>query len=327
MYVVSWHQAITPLNLCIFVLLLLRTQELIRSPESSDWLRFSRYAPLVRKLQYNVHSETHKDLHHSVFDQIARTRLQLNILPNLHTLDWTTRNMRDLEMSVVFMHERVKRLVVWVPFYDTLASEEAEVMAVPYFREVVTRLPEINHLDLRMEIPARLIIKPITDLLSSLSSLQTIILPNFHITTPVLNTLSHLPRLGTIQFEYAPSQGAGGSLADIQPVSPTFHPGAFPALFDLSLTAALGDMHKMLEMPYAPVNLTTLFVDCGVRIMRAAEELRAFLGCVGSVCQLLEALFLDLLWMEGDSIWPAREPEERITFEALEPLLACPNLM
>jgi hypothetical protein len=63
-------------------------------------------------LRYNIHSPTHKHLHHSIFNEIARTRLQLNILPNLNTLDWITGNMQDVEMNIVFMHEQVKRFVV-----------------------------------------------------------------------------------------------------------------------------------------------------------------------------------------------------------------------
>jgi len=43
--------------------------------------------------------------------------------------------------------------------------------------------------------------------------------------------------------------------------------------------------------------------------------------------QLLKALYLDLMWMEGGWIWSVRDEEERITFETIEPLLGCPNLV
>jgi hypothetical protein len=40
-------------------------------------------------------------------------------------------------MGVVFMHERVRKSVVWIPFDDhdepKLDGEEAEVKSVPYF--------------------------------------------------------------------------------------------------------------------------------------------------------------------------------------------------
>jgi hypothetical protein len=40
---------------------------------------------------------------------------------------------------------------------------------------------------------------------------------------------------------------------------------------------------------------------------------------------LLKALYLELLWMDSPNIFPERE--DRITFEVLEPLLACPSLV
>jgi hypothetical protein len=51
-----------------------------------------------------------------VFDKIARMRLQLDVLPNLGVLEWIMGCGGVLEMSVVFMHERVRRFVVWLPF-------------------------------------------------------------------------------------------------------------------------------------------------------------------------------------------------------------------
>jgi len=158
-----------------------RSYELCHPLQSSDWLRFARYAPLVRKLHYNIHSPTHKHLHHSVFNEIARTRLHLNVLPNLRSLHWITETMRDLGMGIMFMHERVRKLVVWIPFDNPDESEldggeETEVHSVPYFMEVATRMPRLTHLDLRMDIPARLIMKPLTTLLSSLPALKILIL-------------------------------------------------------------------------------------------------------------------------------------------------------
>jgi len=61
--------------------------------------------------------------------------------------------MRDLEMSVVFMHERVKRLVVWVPFYDTLASRRGRGDGCSVFSRGGYSFARDKHLDLRMEIP------------------------------------------------------------------------------------------------------------------------------------------------------------------------------
>jgi hypothetical protein len=75
-------------------------------------------------------------------------------------------------------------------------------------------------------------------------------------------------------------------------------------------------------MPYAPINLTGLFVNCP--FVLNAEGVYAFLKYIAEGCQI-NALFLELLWMGTPDIYPARE--DRITFEILEPLLACPHLV
>jgi hypothetical protein len=235
-------------------------------------------------------------------------------------------------MGVIFMHERVRKLVVWMPFNDHNDHDELErngemeVQEVPYFQEVATRMPHLKHLDLWMNVPARLITKPLTSLLSSLPALETVILPKHYITSLILTTLSSLLHLGTIESGDDPSQGIG-SKSDIQSISPTLQSGAFPSLFDLSLTATPTDMKRFLEMPFAPLNLTNLCVDCGVRIIQGTKETRAFLACVSEVCQLLQSLFLDLLWMNKPCVYPRREAKDQITFETLEPLLRCRKLV
>jgi hypothetical protein len=85
----------------------------------------------------------------------------------------------------------------------------------------------------------------------------------------------------------------------------------------LSLMARMDDMRRFLEMLYAPVNL-----DCPC--IQNAEGVHAFLKCIAEGCQMLKALFgADL---DGDTgIYSATE--DRITFEILELLLACPNLV
>jgi hypothetical protein len=229
-------------------------------------------------------------------------------------------------MGVIFMHERVTKLVVWMPFDDhSEFKRDVEVQEVPYFQEVATRMPHLKHLDLWTKMPARLITKPLTSLLSSLPALETVILPKYYITSLILTTLSCLPHLGTI--ESGCNLEDIRSISDIQSISPTLHFGAFPSLFDLSLTTTPTDMQRFLEMTFAPLNLTNLYVDCGARIIRGTKETRAFLACMSEVCQLLRSLYLDLLWMEKPWVCPMREAEDRITFETLEPLLRCRKLV
>jgi hypothetical protein len=201
---------------------------------------------------------------------------------------------------------------------------------VPYFMEVVTRMPRLTELDLRMNIPTRLIAKPLTAFLSSLpGSLETIIFPNYHITSLILSTLSHLPHLHTVQFEYfsAPSsctQGAG-CIANIQSLSPTLGTDIFPALSDLSLMAP----YKTYSAPRAPLHAGRK-PDEPVHRLRGAHDARRpgrtrVLGVRGRGMWLLGTFYLDLLWMDRPWVWPVRELDDRVTLDTLEPLFSCPH--
>jgi hypothetical protein len=296
------------------------TKQLAFPPQVTDWLRFSRYASLVRRLHYNIHAPTHKHLHHSVFDEIARTRLHLRVFPNLHTLEWITGGMNDMKMSVVFMHDRVKHFIVWVPFEKQIHLDRAS--PTPYFHDVAARMPKLTHLDLRMDVPSSLVTAPVINLLTSLAALETVIFPNYHITSEILTSLSTLPYLGIILFEWDSDQG-DGSLDDVQTVTPTLSQGAFPALWDLSLTSTLRDMRRFFELPFAPVNLTNLYVDCPC--LQSVEVVGGFLKSVAENCQMLKALCLELRWADFTGSHTTRE--NRITFETIKPLLECPNLV
>lgn len=304
-------------------------------PQSADWKRFDGYARRVHKLHYNVTAPHHKHLHHSVFDQIGRTRLNLIILPNLNSLEWVTHTVPDLIFSVLFMHDRVKHFGVWLPLYehdydhDSDRSLELEVQA--HFQDIVTRMSTLTHLDLRMNIAMRHIEKDICELLHGLPKLQELILPIFHQTSRIMTELSTLEHLGVIQFEYASEQGVG-DINDILSFSPTLLQGAFPSLWDLSLTASLADMTHFIKMPFSPTNLTILYIDCP--LIQSAVDLHEFLTTVSENCQLLTTLHLELLWVVlpdtgnnyiNHSLYPKRE--DQITFDVIRPLLAFPNLM
>jgi hypothetical protein len=231
--------------------------------------------------------------------------------------------MDDMERSIIFMHDRLKRFIFWVPFEEEQLHLDMEVVRqTSFFHQVAARMPSLTCLDLRMDVPSCLVTTPVTDLLTSLPALQTIILPNYHITSAILASLSTLPRLGVIMFEWGSDQG-DGSLDDVQQVTPTLTEGAFPALWDLSLTANLSDMRNFLEMSLTPMNLTNLYVHCPCS--QNADDVGWFLKCVADNCQMLKALYLELLWIDPMGVYTARE--DCITFETLKPLLACSQLV
>lgn len=293
------------------------------SPLPPDWKRFERYSRRVRRLRYSYSTaQTSKRLHTSVFTELASTRLSMHILPNLHTLHWITYDNDELVLSKVFMHDRVKTFAVFIP----VCASESFVINPPkqFFDEVIARMPALTHLDLRMQVPVRYVEDDVRSLLRSLPSLKEVVFPNYHITSGILTTLSAMPHIGLIQFEYGPDQGEGDS-TDILSVAPSFSEGAFPALWDLSLTATLGDMTRFLSMPFAPAGLTSLYIDAPT--LQTAREVEVFLVTMGETCPLLRALYLELLWLQHDEdaeLWSERE--DSVTWDTLRPLLNCPNL-
>jgi hypothetical protein len=224
-------------------------------------------------------------------------------------------------MSMTFMHERVEKFIIWLPVEEQEVRREGiDQELMPYLQDAIIRMPKLTHLDLQMNIPSRLITTQITTFLSSICSLQTIILPCYHLTSPVLNALSHLPNLRTIGCDV---DKEGGCIADVKAVSLTSSEAVFPALRDLSLTATLGDMVRLLEMDFAPLgNLSGLSLECAC--LQSAEEVYDFLRCISERCQTLKELNLDMNWIDSSDNHPVRE--DLITFETLQPLIACSNL-
>jgi hypothetical protein len=69
-------------------------------------------------------------------------------------------------------------------------------------------MPNLTCLDLRMDVPSSLIITPVATLLTTLPALQTIILPNYHYTTAILNSVSTLPNLGVLSYGWDRDQAS-----------------------------------------------------------------------------------------------------------------------
>jgi hypothetical protein len=216
------------------------------------------------------------------------------------------------------MHENVKRLAICLPIFPHSPPR-------PYFQDIVARMPNLTHLDLRMHVAMSEIEADVLELFRGLPKLQQVILPNYHFTTKVVEELSKLPHLGTFQFEYGDEQGYG-SPDDVQLFSPSLSQGAFPSLFDISLTAKLADVNRFMNTSFAPTNITSLYVDSPSLTPESPSTIHDFLKTIADNCQLLKSLYLAIL---NDFRSLASEPssEEQVTFETLRPLLNCANLV
>jgi len=78
-----------------------------RTPTPEDWARFIPYARRVRSLEFRKYPS--RLLADSVFDDLARTRTTLEVLPNLRRLCWDVPPylIPDPRNAIVFMHDKV----------------------------------------------------------------------------------------------------------------------------------------------------------------------------------------------------------------------------
>jgi len=266
----------------------------------------------VRELEYDE-TEQEMALSQSVFDDVARTRTSLVIFPNMHTLNWKA----FLPLCVMFMHSNVKRFVIYLP------SVIAEASPRPFFDDIINRMPRLNEIDIRTDIPARILEKEFIRLLPSLPDLQKLSTPRFFLTSSIAVCLSHLPKLGCIEFQYHVDQGSGDP-ADIAVFQPELPEGAFPSLQDLSLTASYLEAQRFLTIPFAPTNLTILYIESSN--FESSTTLHQLLAAISENCQMLKRLTLISPRRELEDHTPDPDGSNQVTADTLKPVLSCCNL-
>lgn len=279
----------------------------------NDWERFRKYARRVRTLVLNE-QEDKTIVSKEAFDEISRTRVTLNILPNLRHLTWVTTSVERMRLSLMFQHENITDFTVFLHTTPTYPIST-------FFKEVMLRMPKLKELDLRFSFPASKAEGDFIELFRGLARLKKIVLPLYTLTSKIVEELSTLRELTTIQFEFMESQGRG-DIADVVAFNPQLRAGAFPALEDLSLSVLLVDMTRFISGSFAPSNLTSLYAH--TISQSSPEEVSAFLTAVAENCQLLTRLYLDF-FTSSDIGTDLRQP--CITWENLRPVLSCSNLV
>ncbi|KAH9474987.1 hypothetical protein JR316_0012086 [Psilocybe cubensis] len=290
--------------------------EFERMPDSSDWKRFDRYTKRVRRVEYDALG-CKIPLHKSVFDDVARTRTRLDILPNMHTLHWKA----SLELAVMFMHKAIKNFAVYLP-------ELNEISPRPFFEDVSTRMPNLTSLDIRTNIPVQRIENEMVNLFQQLPKIQKVTFPRYYFTTRIAEVLSKLENLGVVEFQYLDYQGSG-DVQDVIPFVPSFTEGAFPALWDHSMAVSFDDAARFLDIPFSPTNLTMLYLDS--YMIESPFAIRKLLNVISENCQLLTFLALVSLRDAGSPSLPEPQsdtshPDHAITVNTLKPLFKLPNL-
>jgi hypothetical protein len=231
----------------------------------------------------------------------------------MHTLEWNA----PLPLCVMFMHSNVKR------FFLQLPDRLREVSPGPFFHDITARMPNIIQLDLRMEIPMHSIEGDAIDLFQGLTKLEKITLPRFHFTTRVAEALSRLENLGVVEFQYYQAQGRGDP-DDTVVFNPSLSEGAFPSLWDLSMTTSFEDAARFIHKPFAPTSITMLYIDS--QALETPADVLSLLNMIADNCHLLQSL--GLVSTIDPSIMTSDQPPKAdcIGIDTLKPLFQCPNL-
>ncbi|KAF4598170.1 hypothetical protein EYR38_006566 [Pleurotus pulmonarius] len=287
-------------------------QKFSRSIEPGDWKRFTRYAGRIRALVQNRERKT-RPCTLNVFHEVSRTRISLDILPNLHTLEWS-RNI-DPNFCVLFMHKTVKRFKFYLR--EEMVSPPNGLTA--FFQSVTNRMPDLEVLDISSILPVSDIEADMLKLLSGLPKLKEVILPLYYVSPNVSEVLSRLPNLNVLGFQYDDEQGRGDS-QDVAAPPATLSEGAFPALYDLALSIPFIHASELFDQPFSPQNITMLFIDSA--LPESPSDIHNLLSVIVKNCPLLINLSLNPHLSTSDS----PPTDERLTYANLRPVLTLPNL-
>ncbi|OAX34058.1 hypothetical protein K503DRAFT_725012 [Rhizopogon vinicolor AM-OR11-026] len=278
-----------------------------RQPDLRDWARFQKYANRVHILRYRQERADYT----CMLDDIARTRTTLDILPNLHTLQWIFKDVKCMERATLFMHQHVRHLAISAPPLKAKTS---------FFVDACSRMPNLHSLDLRVSYSVRLIEADLLELLRGLPDLKKVIFPEFYLTSAIVSELSRKKHINVIRFEFTPEQGLGEE-EDVDSFSPVIEQGAFPMLQDLSITARLEDITRFMGADFAPIHITCLYIHTYVEL--EPEELHTLLVMLSKQCCLLSELYTKLLDVHNRRKLVSAK---QITFDTLRPVLSFPHL-
>ena len=275
------------------------------------------YARCVRKFTYEDLGQT-PQIDATSLAEISETRTSLSLLPHLREFTYTTVFTGHRRFAVLFMNESVRRF----NFQLDAGTEPLR----PFLDNIPARMPHLTTLDLRTSCLASSIEDDFVHLLGELPRLAKVVVPPFHVTSCMMETLAKLPNLGVIEFQYLPYQGIGDKM-DIEDFDPVIPEDGFPALWDLSLSAHLSQLIPVVDtLAPAAKNLTSLYIHA--ISVESEASVRQYFTVLGENFPLIKSIYVEALPGQIMSTqWQETGPEfEVLTLDTLKPLLDCPHL-
>ncbi|KAF8129848.1 hypothetical protein EV363DRAFT_1219642 [Boletus edulis] len=279
-------------------------------PEANDWVRFEKYASRVRTLRFRP---AKYDLEiYPLLDDVARTRTSLEILPNMHTLEWIYASTAHMERCKLFLHRRLRHLSVTAPSQLDPRPD--------FYTDLCARAPHLHSLTLFVNYPGIPINAELRVLLQNLPELRKIVLPEFHHTSAVIEQLSQAKNITVVDFNQDLKLGYG-SPANVASFAPVLKEGAFPCLRELNLSARIDDVDRFFRSSFAPIHITSLYINSYTD--HTPNEVHAFLTTLSQQCQLLSKLNVQLY----HKVLPLNLPaDQQLSYATIKPILSFPNL-
>ncbi|KAG9312423.1 hypothetical protein JVU11DRAFT_6806 [Chiua virens] len=272
-------------------------------PEASDWSRFEKYASRVRSFKFRPSKYDLEIL--PLLDDIARTRTSLEILPNMHTLEWIYTTSAYMERCILFLHRRLKRLTVTAP---SQAHPRPD-----FYTDLCARAPHLHTLTLLIDFPGN----PID---AELRSSKRSSYPSF-ITRPPSSRNSLGPKALPTSTSSQDLKLGYGNPANVASFNPILEEGAFPCLRALNLSVRIDHLDSFFRSIFAPTHLTTLYVNSYTN--HTPNEVHTFFVTLSEQCQRLSKLHVQLY----HKILPFHLPtDQQLSYDTIKPLLTLTTL-
>jgi hypothetical protein len=250
-----------------------------------------------------------------MLNDMAMMRPKLEILPNLHTLEWLFQDIDCMKRVTLFMHQRVRHLVISAPPQSYTAKSS-------FFLDICDRMPHLHSLDLRVPRNVHLMEENVVELLRGLSDLEEVIFRKLDFTPAIVSELSRMKHVNSVQFKNGSKQGFG------EDVMLVLEQGAFPMLQELRITERLEDVTRFMNIDFSPINIASLSIDTYIEY--EPEHLHMLLVTLSDRCHLLSELCIRLMhvpargWATPLPLKP--NPAHQIMFNTLRPVLSFRNL-
>ncbi|TFK61097.1 hypothetical protein BDN72DRAFT_965365 [Pluteus cervinus] len=298
-------------------------QKFVRRPEPQDWTVFGKISRRVKKLTIEADTVLPS---RSVFDDITKTRIHHEILPNLWSLKW----LSDASLGVIFLHAGIQELAFQID-YRFLDEAKIFMRNTSFFSRNITTISieTCSENGLMDPQPVGLIEAELTSWLAQLHDLRVLDIPRFWLTSHVFKTLGQLPHLVHLDFKLDPGQYGNPldtlifrPISDSEEIVPEHQ--LFPSLIDLGHNTRFSEMTRFLSCWQGSSRLSELSIAS--QVLESPDAFRSALDIITVQCPRLTFLGLTCLRTPyrhhpGGSLRP------RITLNTLLPLRNLKDLL